>query len=583
MVEECRLSEDQINSFVEKGFLSLPKCFSRDVATLMVERTFRPQGCFADIRGTRGIRSPPPPGSCDLNDTSAWIGERFDCESGHRVLISEHSPKLWSALIQLVGGEDKIATKHLGVNWILNTSKPTSFNRMPAETGNKPGKATRGEFWHIDTVSQNTVLTGRFDALSLLVLWSDVEPQGGRTLYSPDGTTCFLRRLNESGEEADARRTDWFSRIMHENVDGVHEQTGQAGDVIILHSLSLHSRNTNFKRKVRILENLGINLTAPLNYSDANLNPSPVERCISTKLGNYTNLHKQVCAYHRWEQELSSRIDYLILEHPSYFLPSLERWLSETNDSLQQYVYGLDSEIMKGWTSFHCNRIRNRHRGAESAVRGACSLVRHRMISQRVFHAHLKDDYVQREGFFTTGLSRGLRGFGNCEGINDLLWRLLKELFPRAELYDLRDSETGLSHHIVVKVITEEGWCIADAWSDCEVYYVRGLETTPPLPGIPELEELGIVNREDDTQLFPRSFYWGGGPIVVNDASLGAATDWEIPDPLLSSGGDASWKSFLMTRKEHFFGAEDTPGEAYQELLETHRFGGLTRGVINAY
>jgi hypothetical protein len=158
----------------------------------------------------------------------------------------------------------------------------------------------------------------------------------------------------------------------------------------------------------------------------------------------------------------------------------------------------------------------------------------------------------------------------------------LKELFSGAELYELRDPETGLFHHLVVKVITEEGWCIVDAWSDHEVYYVRGLEAKPPLPGIPELGELGAINREDDVQSFPRSFYLGGGPLVVADASRGAGGG-EAPGPVASCGGEDSWKSFLMARKGHFFGIEDTAREAYKELLGKYRFGGLTRKVVHAF
>ena len=327
-----------------------------------------------------------------------------------------------------------------------------------------------------------------------------------------------------------------------------------------------------------------MDVTAPLNYSDSNLNPSPVERCISTRLGNYKNLHKQVRAHHRLEDELNRGLDYLIEEHASYFLPSMERWLDETSHSLQEYVYELDCEIMKSWTSFHCERIRHGHKGAESRIKAACSLVRRRMVSQRLVHAPLKDDYWQRDGFFARGLSRGLRGFGNCEGINDLLCRLLKELFPGTKLFQLQDPETGLSHHIVVKVVTEEGGCIADAWSDHAVYYVRELDSTPPGAGIPELGEVGVVNCEGHAQLFPRSFYLAGEALEVEDGSPRAkAGDWEIPTLVSPSGGHDPWRSYLRVRKAHFFGVEDTARGAYRELLAKQRFGGLTREVINAF
>jgi hypothetical protein len=103
------LTEEQKAHFLEHGFVKISQCFTRDQATE-----------FTSTMWTRLDMDP--------NDKSTWTEEKTNMPWHHHVPVSEYSPKAWSAICQLLGGEDKISDRIEYRGWsdgfIVNLGKP---------------------------------------------------------------------------------------------------------------------------------------------------------------------------------------------------------------------------------------------------------------------------------------------------------------------------------------------------------------------------------------------------------------------------------------------------------------------------
>jgi len=108
-IPDHALTEEQKAHFLEHGFVKIPQCFTRDQATE-----------FTSTMWTRlGM---------DPNDKSTWTKEKTNMPWHYHISVSEFSPKAWSAICQLLGGEDKISDKIEYRGWsdgfIVNLGKP---------------------------------------------------------------------------------------------------------------------------------------------------------------------------------------------------------------------------------------------------------------------------------------------------------------------------------------------------------------------------------------------------------------------------------------------------------------------------
>lgn len=88
--EDFTLTEVQKAHFLEHGFIKVPQCFTRSQAAE-----------FTSGIWTRLGMSP--------TDKSTWTAERTNMPWHSKVPISEFSPKAWSAMCQLLGGEERIS------------------------------------------------------------------------------------------------------------------------------------------------------------------------------------------------------------------------------------------------------------------------------------------------------------------------------------------------------------------------------------------------------------------------------------------------------------------------------------------
>jgi hypothetical protein len=84
------LTKEQKAHFLEHGFIKVEKCFSRAQAAEFTSKLWTRLGY-------------------DPDDKSTWAEERTNMPYHHHAHVPEFSPKAWSAMCQLLGGEDRIS------------------------------------------------------------------------------------------------------------------------------------------------------------------------------------------------------------------------------------------------------------------------------------------------------------------------------------------------------------------------------------------------------------------------------------------------------------------------------------------
>jgi hypothetical protein len=162
------LSEAQKSHFLTHGFIHLPQCFSREASE-----------AFTSGLWTRLGMSP--------DDKSTWHTERTNMPSHNSVLISEFAPKAWSAICELLGGEDRIsdATKVWKDSFIVNLGKEGQDEVDFRELNG----------WHVDGDFFLHFLDSPEQALLVIPIFSDIGPSGGGTAICTDGIGVVARHL----------------------------------------------------------------------------------------------------------------------------------------------------------------------------------------------------------------------------------------------------------------------------------------------------------------------------------------------------------------------------------------------------
>ncbi|KAJ7670637.1 hypothetical protein DFH06DRAFT_139938 [Mycena polygramma] len=276
------LSDAQKAHFLKHGFVHLPQCFSREASAAFTSKLWTRLGMSPD-------------------DTTTWHTERTNMPSHTSVLISEFAPKAWSAICELIGGEDRISdeTKVWKDSFIVNLGKEgqgaVGFREL--------------EGWHVDGDFFLHFLDSPEQALLVIPIFSDIGPGGGGTAICTDGIGIVARHLyenpngvtpwmhvrgtSEPGTGPD--RLAFFSSIVQSRElasdASFHEMTGQIGDVYLLHPLMVHSASKNVMRTPRVITNPPVTLKAPFRFDrDAGEDYSLVEQKTLRELGFPTGL-----------------------------------------------------------------------------------------------------------------------------------------------------------------------------------------------------------------------------------------------------------------------------------------------------
>ena len=248
------LTDEQIQSFLNKGYLIVHDCVERDIASSWIDQAYARLGY-------------------DKNDPNTWTKDIIWMDHQNHLPVKEVAPKAWEAILDVVGGEDRLETQVMRIpesghfstinSFEWSDAFIVNFHRGADKPWQRPSPQITG--WHKDGSYFRHFIDSREQALLTIVLWSDMLHEGGGTFIAPDSVRVVARYLYEhpEGVPAHAIDTPWLINQCHEFV----ELTGKAGDFVILHPFMLHASSQNVIRVPRFMTNPPIVLKDPMNLN----------------------------------------------------------------------------------------------------------------------------------------------------------------------------------------------------------------------------------------------------------------------------------------------------------------------------
>ncbi|KAF1950333.1 hypothetical protein CC80DRAFT_598341 [Byssothecium circinans] len=271
-----KLTQAEIDHFLQHGWLKLSNCFTRKQAE--------------ELQSTLWTRL-----GMDPNDMSTWHTERINMPWHRTFSVSEFAPKSWSGICQLLAGSSEInpSVSAWRDGFIVNLGTPAGHNKL-IKPQDLPG-------WHVDGDFFVHYLDSPEQALLIIPLWSDIVPGGGGTMICPKAIDVVAKHLYEHPEGVSPRMSPraenpefkqedfglkWFNEVAKSMPDDAFvEATGVVGDVYLLHPLMLHSASNNMLRKVRVITNPPVSITEPFAFDREDGKYSIVEKKTLRALG----------------------------------------------------------------------------------------------------------------------------------------------------------------------------------------------------------------------------------------------------------------------------------------------------------
>jgi tetratricopeptide (TPR) repeat protein len=271
------LSPAQIEQFLVDGFIIVPRAFDPEIARAWREdanRRIREQP-EKWVRGydpndeARSLRLYSP------DDPSTWTWGRVDLDGPETVIIEEFAPAAWGAICDLLGGPDRIKT-HTWTNYLIVNFCADAHLGFDAP-------APDWSSWHIDDPSPMTRLDRIQNGLVGIALFDRLLPRSGNTWIAPDSVGRVARELAAHPEGVDfvANRGNRITM----QCERFHEVVGEAGDVLLMHPLMMHSSSPNRSGRIRWMGNPMIYLHEPLDPFRPVEAMSPVELAIHRAIG----------------------------------------------------------------------------------------------------------------------------------------------------------------------------------------------------------------------------------------------------------------------------------------------------------
>lgn len=251
------LTDQQVQSFLDKGYLVVNDCLDVTIAQRWIAEAYERLGY-------------------DPQDPKSWVKDIIWMDHKNQMPVREIAPKAWEALLDVTGGEDRIETQVMRLpesghftsinSFMWSDAFIVNFHRGADQPWQPPSPHLKG--WHKDGSYFRHFLDSREQALLTIVLWSDMRHQGGGTFVSPDSVRVIARYLAQHPEGIPARDFDFPALISQ--CTQFEEVTGQAVDFVILHPFILHASSQNVIRQPRFMSNPPIVLKEPMNLNRAN-------------------------------------------------------------------------------------------------------------------------------------------------------------------------------------------------------------------------------------------------------------------------------------------------------------------------
>jgi tetratricopeptide (TPR) repeat protein len=269
------LSTDQIEQFMVEGYVHLRGAFPRELAESIVAGAHRrlredPRRWLAGKQAE--------PRAAELagyhpEDPSTWPEGRLDILGERKFTMSEFSPFAERAVFQLLGDAARIRTRSWTSNLIAQYPR-----RVPVHSW---VPTPDQESWHLDSPSTHTRLDQLHTGLLVFIVFSDLLPASGNTWLALDSPAKVARTLAAAPEGVDFC-SDEAGPAITRTCERFFELTGEAGDLLLVHPLMLHSASPNPSPRIRFLGNPMVYMQEPLDYRRADA--SPVERLIARAL-----------------------------------------------------------------------------------------------------------------------------------------------------------------------------------------------------------------------------------------------------------------------------------------------------------
>jgi hypothetical protein len=255
------LTDSEIEHFIQRGFVRVSDCFSRELAhdwtSRACERLY-----------------------CSLEDPSTWPKGRIRPPESGRMSFESVAPKAWQAACELIGGADRaLLPCTWGDGFIINFGGELVSEWQP------PSSTIHSwQVWHKDGDFFRHFLDSPEQGLLVIAVFSDIEERGGATYIACDSVGHVARFLAEHPEGILPRGTP-ADDIIGRCTDFV-ETTGEVGDVFLLHPFMLHTWSINASSRARFIINPPVKLREPMCFArDVPSEHSPVERGVLRALG----------------------------------------------------------------------------------------------------------------------------------------------------------------------------------------------------------------------------------------------------------------------------------------------------------
>jgi hypothetical protein len=252
------LSQEQMDSFVNRGHVIIHDCFTPETADKWKARAWERLGY-------------------DPDDPSTWEKGRIHMPAETHFEVKEFAPKAYDAICAVMGGEDRVRQPcRWADQFIVNLHDGAD---RPWES---PMERKQG--WHVDGDWFRHFLDGHEQGLLIIAIWSDIAHQGGATYIACDSIRPVAQLLAAHPEGLDPY--DFNTKGLIDHCTDRLEVTGKIGDVAILHPFILHTVSQNMLRVPRFITNPAISFNEPMNFNREDPNDfSLVERCILKSLG----------------------------------------------------------------------------------------------------------------------------------------------------------------------------------------------------------------------------------------------------------------------------------------------------------
>lgn len=236
------LTASQIESFVERGFCTLPEAFTSRQAASAADCVWRRMEEKAGI---------------DRLNPATWPSA-YDIEEAlsSPEVVACFTDRLATAVEELVGAGRWWGDRRWGfwpVNFFYGAEIPYEY-----PVGG----------WHVDGNWFVHTLDCPKQGLLLIGLFTDIEPRWGGTILSGSSHKRTARVLAQHPNGIS--HLDLFQEVLSEPIGDFHEITGQAGDVVLGHPFLFHTRGYKHGGPPRIISNTEAGLRAPMNFRRSN-------------------------------------------------------------------------------------------------------------------------------------------------------------------------------------------------------------------------------------------------------------------------------------------------------------------------